>query len=455
MHKFIVAAASAHSKLLLCLRTALLSTWSVVEQVSWKRSDINLLKGLWSLGGFGYFKVNQLACPSACILGLLIMWSSRAIVAADKTGIWFVYVRIFKIKKSDSAILHSFFSAIVLHHHHHANHVVYPKHENSNLTLILAFVITLFLFCFHCSVDLKFLTFINLSTQRKLTFSLFFSCISPWRSFPFFSLFLPLFIYLILLWGLIPLSSHIATGCQAAITVTSSLPTTPMGQSFAGAVRPPNIDTQTHWVNDAHKSKVVAHMKQTHTHTFVHSGSHQPMLNQRTKKHTHFSSGALISVPRYSPQFNGMWTHIHQTIRKGVYTKTHMHACTHTPAHAHTVCKSSKFQMHMRTHRPRMKTQRHKTEKHISTLYTSQPAGSDCTHTHTHTHMHTLVSSYFQFQDQDRLYCTTMKISFLFMLHYFSMNILFIFQYGRIWWHFFSWGTANNLNNLALKESQF
>lgn len=80
------------------------------------------------------------------------------------------------------------------------------------------------------SLDLKFKCRISgisnvIRTENSL---LLFSLLHfTLEKFAFFSSF-PL-IYLILLWGLIPLSSCIATGCQAVITVTSSLPTTPSG----------------------------------------------------------------------------------------------------------------------------------------------------------------------------------------------------------------------------------
>lgn len=86
-----------------------------------------------------------------------------------------------------------------------------------------------FLVCpFRYSLDLKFkcrISGISNVIENSLLFSLLHFTL---EKFAFFSSFPP-FIYLILLWGLIPLSSCIATGCQAAITVTSSLPTTPSG----------------------------------------------------------------------------------------------------------------------------------------------------------------------------------------------------------------------------------
>lgn len=69
-----------------------------------------------------------------------------------------------------------------------------------------------------------------------------------------------------------------------------------------------------------------------------------------------------------------------------ISTRQYTKECTQRHTLRHTIFKTQrrKFQTHIQARRPCMKAQRHKTERHISTLYTTQPAaGSGCTDTHT------------------------------------------------------------------------
>lgn len=212
-----------------------------------------------------------------------------------------------------------------------------------------------------------------------------------------------------------------------------------------------------------HTKVKLQHTWSTHTltglYTLVHSSSHQPTLNECTKTthtHTHCTSGALISVPCYSPQFNGTWTHIHQTIHKGVYTMTH--------AHTHAISKVSEAKVagaHADTQTTHKNPKAQNWKAHFHTLYITA-CSRIWLHTHTHTRHHTPSHAHartgqFIFSiprsGLTLLHNNENKLSVYFAL--FSHEYFIYFPIWGIWWCFFSWGISNNLNNLTLREFQF
>ena len=192
-----------------------------------------------------------------------------------------------------------------------------------------------------------------------------------------------LLFHLMLPWGPVSVCSHIATGCQAAITVTSSLPTSPLGQSGAGDAGSSHTHThkrphtQTHTQTHAHT--------QTHTHTRTHTQMHNHAIRHtqyhtyiHTPTHTHklgslMTALALIGCDLISSRqgrtqteplrtlclHSGAWV---ENFRSHTHTETNPH--THTHEHA-----NARRHEHINTHRQR-------------TTYRD-------THRYTHTHKQT------------------------------------------------------------------
>lgn len=126
-------------------------------------------------------------------------------------------------------------------------------------------------------------------------------------------------------WGLLPVCPRVATGCQAAITVTSSLPTNP----------PRARSVQRQWDHHTYRC---THKRHTHTHTRASSNFQRKWTLLHVHTNMHFgNSGGLIAElsPAAARRSNGIWTYyptgnrlrLRDTRRTRTYSQNELCSC--------------------------------------------------------------------------------------------------------------------------------